>query len=152
MIDVRLSPNFMLSEFIDSQTAERKGIDNSPSDEIVVNLRRLAIRMERVRALFNASISISSGYRCPALNAAIGGSPSSDHMKGLAADFVVRSYGTPYAVCQRIESSVIPFRQLIHEYGRWTHLAIAEPGVIDIRELLTICDAGSGYKAGISEC
>ena len=153
MTNVRLTPNFWLSEFTASQTAERKGIDNTPSDEIVVNLRRLAIRLERVRSLFgNRVVSISSGYRCPALNAAIGGSPSSDHMKGLAADFVIRSYGTPYAVCQKIEESAIPFRQLIHEYGRWVHLAIAESGNLDIGQLLTICDSGSGYKVGISEC
>ena len=151
--DARLSQNFWLSEFTTSQEATRRGIDNTPSPDIITNLRRLAIRAEMVRALCGGHVmSITSGYRCPALNAAIGGAPSSDHMKGLAADFVIRSYGTPFAICQRIAASEIRFRQVIHEFGRWVHFAIADAGVEDRRDLLTICSSASGYRSGLHEC
>jgi len=150
--DTQLTPHFWLSEFVLSETATRCAIDNAPPAEIVVNLRRLANRLEGVRRYFGDRVlTVTSGYRCEALNAAVHGAPASDHLRGLAADFVIRSYGTPYAICQGIMQSRIAFRQLIHEFGAWVHLAIAEPGAGEAREVLTITSAASGYRAGLHE-
>ena len=150
--DLKLSAHFWLSEFIVSQTAKRLGIENYPPPGIVIDLRRLANRLESVRVLFNAPIFISSGYRCNELNTCIGGAKTSAHCAGLAADFTIPSYGTPLAVCQRIANSSIPFRQLIHEYGSWVHLAIGAVGMEDHRDLRTICSPTTGYTVGINPC
>lgn len=152
MTDLKLSAHFWLSEFIVSQTAKRLGIENYPPPAIVIDLRRLAGRLEFVRALFGSPLFISSGYRCGELNTFVGGAKSSAHLQGLAADFVIPSYGTPLAICQRIADSKIAFRQLIHEYGSWVHFSIAAIGMEDSRDLRTICSPTTGYKEGIHPC
>lgn len=129
---MRLSANFTLEEFLLSETAARQGIDNTPDEAVVANLKRLAERLELVRAIFNSPVVISSGYRCPALNKAVGGVPNSAHMTGCAADFIVPGMGAPLQIAQRITKYDIPFDQLINEYGQWVHFAI-EPGVVDPR-------------------
>lgn len=83
-----LSKNFYLHEFTRSETADRLGISNRPLFEHVLNLSYLASRMEVVRKILDdRPISITSGYRCHQLNVAVGGSATSDHLKGLACDF-----------------------------------------------------------------
>lgn len=87
MYDIQLSKHFKLSEFIRSATATTKKIDNTPSLEVVSNLQQLCIHvLEPLREHFNCPITISSGYRCPALNKAVGGVATSQHMTGEAAD------------------------------------------------------------------
>ena len=83
-----LSKNFSLEEFTRSETADRVGIKNRPLFEHVLNLSFLASRMEVLRRILdNRPISITSGYRCHELNVTVGGSATSDHLKGLACDF-----------------------------------------------------------------
>ena len=83
-----LSNNFSLLEFTRSETADRLGIRNRPLFEHVLNLSYLASRMEVMRRILdNRPIQITSGYRCHQLNVAVGGSATSDHLKGLACDF-----------------------------------------------------------------
>lgn len=78
-----LSPNFDLVEFIHSNTARRLRIDNTPTPEVLVRLRHTAKMMEVVRSILgDNAILISSGYRSPALNKAVGGSRTSDHQTG----------------------------------------------------------------------
>ena len=79
---------FRLSEFINSATAKRLGINNIPSFEVVDNLNRLADYLDGIREKFGKPILISSGYRCPLLNKAVRGVANSQHLKGLAADLV----------------------------------------------------------------
>lgn len=84
-----LSNNFSLEEFTRSATADRLGIRNRPLFEHVLNLSYLASRMEVVRRILDdRPIKITSGYRCHQLNIAVGGSATSDHLKGLACDFL----------------------------------------------------------------
>lgn len=84
-----LSNNFSLEEFTRSETADRLGIKNRPLFEHVLNLSYLASRMEVVRRILDdRPITITSGYRCHQLNVAVGGSATSDHLKGLACDFI----------------------------------------------------------------
>ena len=84
-----LSKNFSLSEFTRSETADRVGIKNRPLFEHVLNLSYLASRMEVMRRILDdRPIVITSGYRCHQLNIAVGGSATSDHLRGLACDFL----------------------------------------------------------------
>jgi zinc D-Ala-D-Ala carboxypeptidase len=120
---MRLSENFSLEELTASETAARKGIDNTPSEEVINNLKRLAAALQEVRALLNhRAILVSSGYRSPELNQAVGGSATSDHCKGLAADFICPSYGTPNDIVRAIAASGLSFKQVIREFDRWVHL------------------------------
>lgn len=87
---MKLSNNFSLNELTKSQTAIRKGIDNTPTSNHVGNLRALCINvLQPVREAFDAPVVVSSGYRGEALNSAIGGSKTSDHCKGMAADIEI---------------------------------------------------------------
>ena len=143
---MQLSPNFSLAELVYSETAERSGIDNTPPPEIVENLRRLAQGLESVRVLLGAPLEISSGYRCAALNEAVGGSSASAHVQGLAADFACATFGTPLEVAQAIQRSGLEFDQCILEFGRWVHLSFSD---VPRRRLLTIYDEKEGYLAGL---
>lgn len=119
---MKLSANFHLDEFVTSQTAARRGIDNTPSPEVIKRLRNTAKGLERVRAVLGKPILISSGYRSPALNKAVGGSATSDHINGDAADFISPGFGTPIAICRAIVAAGIKFDQLIEE-GTWVHIS-----------------------------
>lgn len=119
---MKLSANFHLDEFVTSQTAARRGIDNTPSPEVIKRLRNTAKGLERVRAVLGKPILISSGYRSPALNKAVGGSATSDHMNGDAADFISPGFGAPIAICRAIVAAGIKFDQLIEE-GTWVHIS-----------------------------
>ncbi len=146
---MKLSDHFSLAEFTFSQTAARRGIDNTPDDAVRANLARLAQTMEQVRdVLGGRPIHISSGYRGPGLNAAIGGSKTSAHMKGLACDFVCPAFGSPLAVAQEIAGSVVEFDQLIYE-GTWVHLGLSDA---PRRQLLTarFPNGKAVYEAGIN--
>jgi len=143
---MQLSPNFSLSQLVYSETAERNGIDNTPPPEIVENLKRLAAGLEAVRALLGAPLEISSGYRCAALNQAIGGSSASQHVQGLAVDFACPAFGSALEVARAIQRSGMDFDQCILEYGRWVHLSFSDA---PRGRLLTIYDEKEGYLAGL---
>ena len=139
---------FTMDEFIVSQTATRLNIDNTPEEKILANLQMLVATMEQVRKLLGGNpIHISSGYRCPALNRAIGSSSTSAHTLGYAADFMCPKFGTPKEVALKIAESNIKFDQLIFE-SVWVHISI-DPR--NRRELLT-AHFGNGkttYTKGI---
>jgi len=144
-----LSRHFTLEELVASQTASRRGIDNTPSPAVVRNLRKLAALLEKVRVLLDgAPVLVSSGYRCPALNAAVGGSKNSAHMAGLAADFTAPDYGTVLQVARRIAESNLRYDQLIHEYGGWVHIGLPQGRARPRRQDLSIFK-GTGYLPGI---
>ena len=138
-----LSDHFDLTEFIVSETAARQGIANDPPHYVVQNLKRLAIFLEDVRALLAVPLRITSGCRSPNLNANIGGSPTSAHVHGLAADFIAPPL-TVIAACQRIATSIIEFDQLIHEQT-WAHFCLSAD--MPRRQVLTL--VGQGYVPGI---
>jgi hypothetical protein len=146
----RLSPHFTLEELCLSETAVRAGIDNTPSADVVANLARLAKMLEKVRALLKSPIHITSGFRCPELNARIGGSKTSAHLDGRAADFICPVFGTPYAVAKKIAAARLGYDQMIHEYGRWVHIAVPRAQERAQRELLSIFEAGR-YLPGLME-
>ena len=117
-----LSTHFSLEEFTRSDTATRLGIANDPTPEHLENLKHLADRMEAVRVLFDKPIGISSGYRNPQVNEAVGGVPNSAHALGHAADFHVDGLDDLTAA-KRIRDSGLTFDQLIYEQGRCVHIS-----------------------------
>ena len=142
----QLSPHFTLEEFTHSQTAARQGLDNVPpaGSPERANLKRLAEVMEEVRAiLHHKPILVSSGYRSPAVNAAVGGSKTSVHMSGLACDFTCPGFGMPLAICKELEShmKLLGIDQLIHEYKSWVHLGLSAKA--PRHQCLTIDDKGT---------
>jgi zinc D-Ala-D-Ala carboxypeptidase len=142
-----LTAHFTLEEFTRSRKAALLGLDNTPTPAIVANLRRLARFDELVRLeLGGAAMVISSGYRCPALNRAVGGAPNSAHLAGLANDFTAPAFGTPMDICQQLEQSYLQFDQLIVERSHsaiWVHLGIAAEGVKPRRQVLTMDHKGT---------
>lgn len=116
-----MTPHFTLSELTRTDT----GLANSPSDDELENLKRLAETLEQVRAALGGNpLRVTSAFRSRAVNKAVGGSPTSAHVLGLAADFTCPRFGPPLAVCRAIEATGIEFDQLIHEYGQWVHIGI----------------------------
>jgi zinc D-Ala-D-Ala carboxypeptidase len=140
------TPNFPLALLVRSETAEQQGIDNSPPPEVLDNLKVLAAGLEQVQSLLGRPLEISSGYRCPALNAAVGGSTTSKHVQGLAVDFVCPEFGPPLEIARAIIDSAIVFDQCILEFGRWVHLSF---GPQPRSRILTIYDSKEGYLAGL---
>ncbi|MGF6936859.1 zinc D-Ala-D-Ala carboxypeptidase [Paraburkholderia sp. UCT70] len=133
----RLTDHFSLDELTQSETAARRRIDNTPSPAIIENLTRTAQTLEQVRALLGSRpVLVSSGYRSPALNAAVGGAANSAHMTGLAGDFICPGFGSPLEICRKIAASNIGFQQMILE-GTWVHLAIPATGEKPARQILT---------------
>lgn len=119
---MQLSPHFSLAELTRSNTAARRGLDNTPSKVMTEVLRDTARRMEFVRsACGNRSITVFSGYRSPAVNKAVGGSATSSHKDGQAVDFIVSGLNIAETVAI-LRKAAIPFDQLIDEFGSWVHI------------------------------
>jgi hypothetical protein len=137
-----LTRHFALEELIATQ---QRRYDNTPSPEVRANLKRTAERMEAVRRLLGDKvISVSSGYRSPAVNRAVGGAKASSHLTGHAVDFFCLGYGRPLNVCRAIAGSTLLFDQLIEE-GAWTHISFDGR---NRRQVLTKA-AGGGYVEGL---
>ena len=114
---MKLSENFSLIELTKSQTAERKGIDNTPSPTHRHNLKLLCTAiLQPIRDYFNRVVSVSSGYRSEALCLAIGSKTTSQHAKGQAADFEI--YGLSNQELANWIRENLDYDQLILEY--WT--------------------------------
>ncbi len=120
---MKLSEFFSLEEMLVSDYAARNGIDNSPSLEVVTNLTKTAQAMDKVRRLLGHPVIVWSGYRCPELNMAIKGSRTSDHLHGLAVDFICPGFGSVRQVFGKIKAAEgVGFDQLIVERGLWVHI------------------------------
>jgi zinc D-Ala-D-Ala carboxypeptidase len=124
---VQLSEHFSLAEFIISSKALSMGIENTPTEAHMKNLKNLAACMEQVRALFNRPIEITSAYRNPQVNAAVGGVKKSAHAEGHAADFHVDGLHDLEAA-KRIRDSGLVFDQLIYEENRCVHISFDPEG------------------------
>jgi len=123
---MRLSPHFSLEELTHSDTATRLGFDNTPNDEIIVNLTFLASQLEHVRSILNHPILVSSGFRCHALNDHLGSNRTSKHTQGLACDFICPSFGSPRDICDTLIAAGLDYDQIILEFDRWVHIAFTE--------------------------
>jgi len=120
---MNLTPHFTLEELTASQTALRRGIDNTPTPRVVANLTRVAKLLEQVRKAVGGPVTVSSGYRSRDLNKAVGGAAGSAHVEGLAADILAPGW-TPLKLAQTIRAASIEFDQLIYE-GTWVHIGLS---------------------------
>ena len=126
---MNLSANFSLHELTKSETALRMGFDNSPDDEATENLRLLCEKvLQPVRDHFGKGVKVNSAYRSPESNAAVGGSKTSDHCKGMAADIEIP--GVANAELAQWIMDNLDYTQLILEFytpgipdSGWCHIS-----------------------------
>ena len=132
---MKLTENFSLNELTKSQTAERKGIDNTPSAEHQENLKSLCeMILQPIRDHFGQVVSVSSGYRSPELCVAIGSSTKSQHASGCAADFEI--FGVSNKELADYIDENLDYDQLILEYWKgedepnsgWVHCSFNTQG------------------------
>lgn len=149
----KISDNFFYSELVDSQTAQRLGIDNTPDLAIYKIAIKTAFKMEEVRKLLrDVPITVSSWYRSTTLNAKIGGSVESQHCKGEAVDFTARRYGTPQEICVQLSrhADTLQFDQLIFEHS-WVHISFNFTAKrLPRKQVLTLLATGK-YASGITD-
>jgi hypothetical protein len=116
-----LSKHFTLDELT---VTDHREFDNSPTQEEISNLQRLAQLLEQVKeTLGGKPVMINSAFRCKQVNDAVGSKDSSQHRHGCAADFRVPGV-TPDEVVRAVIAAGLPFDQIIREYDRWTHISI----------------------------
>jgi uncharacterized protein YcbK (DUF882 family) len=120
---MKLSPNFTLEELTQSETANRKGLDNTPTEEAKANLVRLARFLEEVRRALGRPIMVNSAYRSPKVNEAIGSKSTSQHCIGCAADIRVPGL-TPDDIVKELLKTNLEYDQLIREFDSWVHISI----------------------------
>jgi hypothetical protein len=129
-VTVQLSPHFTVAELSRSEAAARRGIDNTPDAEALENLRALCVNvLEPLRAAVGKPLRIISAYRGPKANAAVGGSKTSQHMTGEAADVEVDGMDNNQ-LAKLVVSLKLPFDQLIAEFvepsvpgSGWVHVS-----------------------------
>ena len=144
---MNLSANFTLKELTKSDTATRLGLDNTPDDEALENLKTLCEKvLQPVREHFGKSVTVNSGYRSPESNAAVGGSKTSDHCKGQAADIEI--VGVANADLAQWIMDNLDYTQLILEFytpgipdSGWVHVSY-DPNNLKKQELTATKVAG----------
>ena len=119
---------FTIKELCKSSTATQKGIDNTPNSEIVINLAQLVDNvLDPLREKYGSPIKVNSGYRCEKLNKAVGGSPTSQHRYGLAADITTGSKLGNKKLFILAQQMNLPFDQLIDEKSySWIHISFSK--------------------------
>jgi len=143
---MKLSTHFTLSEMTASAKARSLGLDNLPPPELMPRLVLLAEMLERIRSTLGVPITVTSGYRSPPVNRAVGGVTSSDHTQGHAADFVAPRFGSASDIAETLAPlvSVLGIGQIILEGVKgkqWVHVSTHAPEK-SINRVLTITDKG----------
>ena len=147
---INLSKHFTLSEFIKSPTATRLGIDNTPGPDEFRNLQALVDNvLEPLRVHYGRPIIITSGYRCPQLNKAVGGSSTSQHAHGQAAD--IRSISDKRddnkELFDMIREMGLPYDQLINEFNYdWIHVSFSPRNRRQVLEAVKNTSGKTVYK------
>lgn len=142
--ELNLTEHFSYEEFIRSDKAKAAGISNTPAADLLPALRLTARGLERVRELAGHPLWLLSGYRCEELNKLVGGSRTSQHVKGEAADILCPGLGNPRALAKLIHDNAIEigYDQLIldrNAHSEWVHISFTE----DPRgDALTMTDSG----------
>jgi hypothetical protein len=144
---MNLSANFTLKELTKSDTATRLGLDNTPDEQALENLKTLCeMVLQPVREHFGKSVSVNSAYRSPESNAAVGGSKTSDHCKGMAADIEI--VGVANADLAQWIMDNLEYTQLILEFytpgipdSGWVHVSY-DPNNLKKQELTATKVAG----------
>jgi len=144
---MNLTENFTLSEMTKSETALRYDMDNSPPQEITSNLQALAVHvLQPVRDHYGKGVKVNSGYRSPDVNAKVGGSRTSDHCRGMAADIEIP--GVPNHELAEWVKANLPYTQLILEFytrgvpdSGWVHVSY-DPANLKKQDLTAVKEGG----------
>lgn len=148
-----LANYFSWEEVTHSDIAERLGIDNNiVHTTLIPNIKYTATRMDGVRAILGTPILIDSWYRCLALNRILKSKDTSDHILGLAVDFISPNFGSPLDICKYLlqYKDTLNWNQLILEHT-WVHISF--PRSIEIpakKEVLTLL-ANGHYVSGLTD-
>lgn len=126
---MQLSEHFSLQEFVASNTAAQLGIDNTLPDDLLEEAKKTAAMFERIRSYLShlankdVPITLTSGYRCLALNRAKKSKDTSDHVRARAGDFHAPAFGTPYQIAMALApvADDLGIGQLIYEFDSWVH-------------------------------
>ena len=144
---MQLSEHFTLAEMTHSVAAKKARASNSPSAAELRNLQRLCNTLELVRAAIVSPVTVTSGYRSAEVNRLVGGSKTSAHMQGLAADFIPGDWHRRDAARLIIDAG-IEFDQLIVEPS-WLHIGLAPLGTKPRQQVLTKFKGDPRYYPGI---
>lgn len=144
---MKLAPDFTLSEMVKSETALRHGMDNTPSQAVISSLQMLALSvLQPVRDHFARGVKVNSGYRSPEVNARVGGSRTSDHCKGMAADIEIP--GVPNHELASWIRDNLSYTQLILEFytpgvpdSGWVHVSY-DPADLKKQDLTAVRQNG----------
>lgn len=128
---MKISRYFTFEESTQSEIAIRNNIHNNPTDIVLKDIIKTAIKMDEVRELLGFPIIVSSFYRCLDLNRILRSKDTSQHVKGKAVDFICPKFGSNNDVIRKIIRNEIDFDQLILEYpnslnGGWVHISFVD--------------------------
>ena len=135
-----LSEHFTLEELTHSDIGARLGLDNTPNEQEIQNLTRLAALLEEVRKVIGKPITVNSGFRSKAVNDAVKSKDTSQHRLGCAADIRVSGM-TPQQICTAIIESDIQFDQMIREFDSWVHISVPNTPTQTPRNQVLIIDS-----------
>jgi hypothetical protein len=139
---VKLSEHFTLAELT---VTDHREFDNTPGEDAVINLARLALLLERVRSAvgYKPGLMVTSGYRSKAVNDSVGSKDTSQHRLGCAADIRVPGL-TPKEVIEKCLDYRIDFDQIILEFDSWVHISVPNtPGASPRNSRLIIDKTGT---------
>lgn len=145
-----LTTHFTLEEMLTSQTAIRFRYDEqfNPPANVISSLIALCENiLEPLRRALKKPIRVSSGYRCPRVNAKIGGAKKSQHLDGEAADIQVMSMEVE-ELFQFIKASDLPFDQLIQEFDSWIHISFGPRSRREILRATKLANGHTKYSPG----
>jgi hypothetical protein len=152
---MKLTENFTLSEMVKSETALRHDLDNTPGEAEIANLKRLAENiLQPVRNHYKRGVKVNSGYRAPNVNAAVGGSKTSDHCRGQAADIEIPGVANG-DLAEWVQKN-LKFTQLILEFytpgvpdSGWVHVSY-DPANLKCQVITAMRENGKTvYKPGL---
>ena len=152
---MNLTQNFTLAEMTKSETALRHGMDNSPNQEQISNLQALAVNvLQPIRDHYKRGVKVNSGFRHPDVNARVGGSRTSDHTRGMAADIEIP--GVANAELASWIQQNLDYTQLILEFytpgvpdSGWVHVSY-DPANLKKQVLTAMREGGKTvYKPGL---
>lgn len=152
---MQLTENFSLAEMVKSETALRQNLDNTPGDAEIANLKLLAEKiLQPIRNHYGKGVKVNSGFRHPNVNAAVGGSRTSDHCKGQAADIEIPGVANA-ALAEHIVKNY-KFTQVILEFytpgipdSGWVHVSY-NPADLKCQVLTAMKENGKTvYKPGL---
>lgn len=151
-MSLQLSQDFYLHEFTRSSIAARRGISlDNPPPNIIANLARLCSSiLQPLRDSILRGINVNSGWRPQWLNVLVGGSKSSEHIDGRAADINAIGF-TPMELCLHAAGMHLPFNQLILEFDQWMHISVAPANMTPKLTILTarIVNGKVQYLSGL---